>query len=509
MRCRDTSHPVVYEINTRVWLAELTPAAAGARATLEDVPDEELARIEALGVDHVWLMGVWRTSARSQEIARAHPGLAGEYRRALPDYTLEDVVGSPYAVAEYTVDPALGGTRGLMAFRRRLAKQGIGLLLDFVPNHTGLDHAWVKQRPEFYVQGTAAEFAADGGRFFEVDSRAGKKYLAHGKDPYFLPWTDTAQLDFSNPAAREGLTNILTTIAEECDGVRCDMAMLALSEVFQTTWGPRALTPPQREGARAAGELWGEALEVVRRRRPDFLMLAEAYWGTEPRLFSLGFDYAYDKTLYDRLVHADAAGVRAHLEGPLEHQRRCIRFLENHDEQRAAAAFPWERHQAAAVLTATSPGMLLLHEGQLEGRKVKLPVQLRRRQKEARHPAIALFYERLLEVLKSPALRHGSFRPLPVREAWQGNPTWQGFVAYEWDGGKDGLLLVTVNYGPTRGQCLVGIPHPELGGATVLCADLMSEARYLRQGSELGTKGLYLDMPPSGYHVFAVEKHAG
>src|SRR5262249_36697057 len=151
--------------------------------------------------------------------------------------------------------------------------------------------------------------------------------------------------------------------AEQCDGVRCDMAMLLLSDIFQRTWGERA-------GAYPAQEYWSEIIQAVRHSHPDFLFMAEAYWDLEWTLQQLGFDYCYDKRLYDRLEHEDANSVRGHLMASLDYQQKLVRFIENHDEPRALAAFPLAKARAAAVTTSTLPGAKLFHEGQFEGRRV-------------------------------------------------------------------------------------------------------------------------------------------
>jgi len=471
--------------------------------TLADVPEEEIQRLSDLGVDLVWLMGVWRVGPKSVEIARSVPGLVAEYERVLPDYAPDDVIGSPYSVAEYVVDSSLGGTKALVAFRSRLAKKGIGLVLDFVPNHTGIDHRWVTQRPEVYVQGDEDDLRREQGNYFRVKTIEGDKILAHGRDPYFAGWTDTAQLNYFQPSLRSSLQNVLTTMAEQCDGVRCDMAMLVLNEVFRRTWGDRVLRGAQG----AAGEFWEEAIAAVRERHPRFLFLAEVYWGLEAKLHSLGFDFTYDKSLYDHLRHGNASQVRACLEADLRYQEKCVRFLENHDECRASSAFPWDRHRAALVIAGTTRGASLYHEGQLEGRRVKVPVQLRRRPVERGDAAVTEFYQRFLQVVKEPIFHHGKWRLLRAHCAWEGNPTCDNFVACDWVQGQDRRLVV-VNFGPTPGQCYIGMDREGLEGKTVELLDLLGEAHYVRDGSELLQKGLYLDLPSFGHHVFEVKVKA-
>ncbi len=501
MKFRKTKKPLLYEINTRVWLSELS-RRAGREWTLADVPQEEIDRITDLGVDLVWLMGVWQVGPTGEKIARDHAGLDREYRQVLQDFTPEDVWGSPYAVSEYSVDLRLGGREALGGLRRKLGKRGVGLVLDFVPNHTGLDHSWIGKRPEFYVQGGEEDLEREPENFFAVETASGRRVLAHGKDPYFPGWTDTAQLNYLHRPARRELENVLSNIAGQCDGVRCDMAMLVLEEVFHRVWGDTARRtagiPP------AEGEFWSEAIDSIRSRHPHFLFLAEAYWGMGGQLQMLGFDYTYDKALYDLLLHEGGSGVRTHLRAPLMEQTRAARFLENHDEPRAQSAFPWDQHRAAAVIIGTVPGMAILHEGQLEGRRMRVPVQLGRRPAEPILEEVQSFYRRLLHELRNPAFRNGRWRLLEVCPAWEGNPSFENFLAYRWEDPGGSQRFIAVNYSSHRGQCYVRCGCPEWEGRTVELVDLLGEGRYRREGSELREKGLYLDMPGFGFHLFDV-----
>ena len=127
--------PSIYEINTWVWLGELTRKYSTLVA-LDNVPPAEWDALAQWGFDAVWLMGVWERSPEGARIAREHTGLQADYRRALPDYTGEDVIGSPYCIRRYEVDLWLGGREGLAVARKALADRGMKLLLDFVPNHT-------------------------------------------------------------------------------------------------------------------------------------------------------------------------------------------------------------------------------------------------------------------------------------------------------------------------------------------------------------------------------------
>ncbi|HXE74221.1 MAG TPA: alpha-amylase family glycosyl hydrolase [Candidatus Xenobia bacterium] len=501
------ANPLLYEINTRVWLGELAQErprrgrqAKSGPLSLAQVPPAAVKRIAGLGFDLVWMMGVWQTGALGEQQARefvaAHPEITG-----LADFTPDDVGGSPYAVQEYKAHSAFGGPTALAALREQLAKQRIGLLLDFVPNHTALDHPWVSRHPEFYVQGTEEDLENDKHSFFAVETAHGRRILAHGRDPYFPAWRDTAQLNYQHPGLRAAMIQTLLEIAEQCDGVRCDMAMLDLQDVFARTWGERA---QPGEGKPAEGEFWAEAIDAVRGKYPRFLFLAEAYWGLEPRLQALGFDYTYDKTLYDHLVHHGGREIRDHLRADPEVQMRSARFLENHDEPRAARQFPLDKHRAAAVLTYTLPGMRLFHEGQLEGRTHHVPMQLRRRPAEPVNEELQKFYGSLLRELRDPALRQGHWKLLEPRPAWEGNPTWEQFVVHRWAHPEHGAHVVAVNYGPAQAQCHVPLQLHRIGGRKILLRDKLSDAVYERDGDSLIAPGLFLDMAPYQAHLFEV-----
>ncbi len=482
---------MLYQVNTRVWLRGLS-AALRRRATLDDLPEAELDRLAGLGFDALWCLGVWETGAAGQEIARTLPELRREYAAVLPDLTDADVCGSCFAITRYAVHPALGGLAALERLRERLHRRGMRLILDFVPNHTARDHAWVASHPEFYVQGSDEDLARRPHDYCTEGAGDRRRILAHGRDPFFPGWTDTLQLNYGNPALQEAMRGELLKIAEWCDGLRCDMAMLLLSNVFQMTWHI------------PAAPFWPRAIREVRARHPDFVFLAEVYWDLEWTLQEQGFDYTYDKRLYDRLRQGYGAAVRQHLMAEMAFQRKLARFLENHDEPRAASAFPPGMHRAAAVLAFLAPGLVFVHQGQLEGRKIRVPVQLCRAPGEPVDAPLQAFYERLLACRQHAAIREGEWRLLTPVPAWDGNPTWNAFVAFAWEGGGGRRLLVTANYGATQGQCYVRLPFAERGRAVRL-RDQMGTAVYDRSGDELQEKGLYLDLPAWGYHVFEVD----
>ena len=214
----------------------------------------------------------------------------------------------------------------------------------------------------------------------------------------------------------------LVKIAGQCDGVRCDMAMLVLPDVFERTWG----IPAQ--------PFWPKATQRVRGALPDFCFMAEVYWDLEWTLQQQGFDYTYDKRLYDRLRDGHARPVREHFHAGLDYQNKLARFLENHDEPRAAATFSPEVHEAAAVITFLSPGCgSSIRDNSRGARNASLPIWCRGPE-EPIDQRLEQFYDRLLAVLRQPVVRDGQWQLLDCIPAWEGNWTWDCFLAFAWQG---------------------------------------------------------------------------
>lgn len=488
-------NPILYEINTRCWLRELSDVA-GRDINLDDVPDAEFKQWVRLGFTHIWLMGVWTTGPICRGMALKEPNLIRAYDEIIPGWKEADVGGSPYAIADYRVPRGLGGDAGLRAFREKLHAHGLKLILDFVPNHLGLDHAWLREQPDLFVQ-SPVEVPGT----FAQETVTGVRWLANGKDPYFLPWNDTVQLDYRRVSTRAAMRDLLLSVADRCDGVRCDMAMLLLNDVFARTWEnfPYAAEIP-------AQEFWADAILSVKAMHRDFLFLAEVYWDLEGRMQDLGFDYTYDKRLYDELFWRNGPGAQDRVLGlPREVLARSAHFLENHDEPRIAAQLTPQEQRVAALTILGLPGMRFLHEGQLTGAKVKIPVQLARRGIEPVEPEVLLAYSQLLTVLQSSAVGRGEFQLLTPREAWPGNPSARNFIIVQWQTQSPDFDLVVVNLAPHRSQCYVTLTMPDLADHNWLLRDLLGPERYERYGADLASQGLYLDLPEWGAQLFHFE----
>ncbi len=481
-------YPTIYEINTWVWLAELGQKT-GTHVDLGSVPSAEWDEIAKFGFDAVWFMGVWERSPVGIAIANKNPGLLDDFHRALPDFKPEDNVGSPYCIRRYVVDAHLGGPAGLAIARKELAKRGMKLLLDFVPNHVAPDHPWAAEHPEYFIRGTVDDANHNPDSFIEIKGNV----YACGRDPFFPAWPDVLQLNVFNPRLRHAAAETVSSIVAQCDGIRCDMAMLLLNEIFERTWGSVA-------GRRPPTEYWDEVIPTVKKAHPDVIFIAEAYWDMEWQLQQHGFDFCYDKRLYDRLEHENAESVRLHLCAELSYQQKLLRFLENHDEPRAATAFSREKVQAAAVTTSTLPGARLFHEGQFEGRKIRLPVFLARRPAEPVNHALRTFYENLLSAINAPIFRSGEWK-LCERNGWPGNQSCQNLVAWSWVKDDD-RRLIAVNLSDAVVQARVQVPWKEVRAKSWHLIDVISDVSYDREGNEMADSGLYVELQPWSFSFF-------
>ena len=401
----------------------------------------------------------------------------------MPDVQDNDICGSCFSIKEYNVAPEIGGNKALRNLRQKLSKKGINLMLDFVPNHTALDHPWVVKNSKFFV-----EIYGD------------KKVLANGRDPNFPCWEDTLQLNYSNECMQDSMKKQLSKIASLCDGVRCDMAMLILPDIFKNTWG------------KCAEPFWNDAIEQVRKKHPKFLFLAEVYWGREYELQQAGFDFVYDKEFYDRLrsfkdcYSKDPRLVYSHLKADLDFQSKLVRFLENHDESRAAKTFSQEIHMAAAILIYLAPGAKLFHQGQLNGLKKKLPIQLCRRPYEEEDQRLKDFYENLLKCVNHQCIRMGNWQLLECRSE---NDSCDGAISFLWQIPGAQKLFTIVNYWPFNRSIHVQVPLEELSTRNFQLGDIMGSDRIWNKIYYINFNiyynklmlNLHIELDAWGYHI--------
>jgi glycosidase len=370
----------IYEINARVHCQ-----------TFDQIKSSDLVELRNLGFDAVWLMGVWQISDGALKISKI---------------VSNDYEGSPYAVPDYKINRDLGGKSRFSALVKRAHDAGLAVIVDFVSNHMALDSDWIREQPDFFIRSDASARKQTTSEYFLHESG---EMIAFGRDPYFPPWHDTAQLDYTNSALRARMIEVLKWISTIADGVRCDMAMLVLRDYFRAQWYPQAEASWFDE--RMPGEFWDQAIREVKAARPDFTFIAETYWDKERQLLNLGFDLTYEKKVYDGLVAHNAQNVIERILNISDVLDGALYFIENHDEPRAASIFKRDDNLAAAALILSLPGSVLIHEGQMEGRRERLPVQrIRHLTKEAHDDELRAAYARLLTATSQKVFRKGSLQ---------------------------------------------------------------------------------------------------
>jgi len=487
------AHPHLYQIHTWAWLDALSKQA-GHHLQLIDVPDIEWDRIQARGFDYVYLLGIWQRSPAGRHIFRTDAAAFRVFDHALPNWTIASVIGSPFSIQDYVPDARIGDWAQLDAVREKLHTRGMRLILDFVPNHTGPDHVWIDQHPEYFLQGTEADFHQNPSAFHLIENNSEKPlYIARGRDPYFAPWADTAQIDYASPATRTAIIQTLSMISEHCDGLRCDMAMLILNDIFSKTWAHLLQNRPI-----PASEFWPAAFSAV---RPDFLWMAEVYWDMEWQLQQLGFNYTYDKRLYDRLETASPTEIRAHLNGDNTYQSHMARFLENHDEPRSAKTFGRERLPSLAAMLATLPGLRFFHQGQFEGKTIHLPMPLNAAAEEAPDLGLVQIYEKILALANHAVFHLGDWRQLNVNP--DSDASHDRLLAYRWQLG-DEYRLVVINLSKQSAQGRIPLADEIKPALDYQLQDLLNDESYLRAGDELQSNGLYVRLNAHGAHIFSI-----
>ncbi len=271
----------------------------------------------------------------------------------------------------------------------------------------------------------------------------------------------------------------------------------SIAPCSSATWGTSG-------GPIPSADYWPTVIADIRRTHPDFLFLAEAYWEVEWSLLQQAFDYCYDKRLYDRLVEGNAEQVRRHLWADEAYQTGMVRFVENHDEPRAASTFTTAQAGAAAVTALTQTGARLVHHGQLEGRPVRLPVFLGRYPDESVDDVLVRFYRSLLTGLTDPTFRHGRWQ-LCDCSGWPDNDSYQDLVAWCWSGTSRSLIVVNLGERAATGR--VHTPWPDLAGSSWQLTDPTRGENFQRAGDDL-VEGLFVALDPWHWHLFRIDQAA-
>jgi len=468
-------NPSVIELSARPWLYELSKKYGRTIKALSDVPLDEFLYYKKRGIDVVWLMGVWKVGAAGLNHDRTDPSLLAGFKKLLPDFTLDDVIGSPYAVVEYTCNPELcpNGDSDLVTLRKKLHDNGLFLMLDFVPNHSALDSPWI----------------SDIGLYVRAPKNSGPPYdkskytsdgIAYGNCPYSSPWTDVAQLNYWNPALRKHMKTQLLHVSSLADAVRCDMAYIVLNDPFGSTWKTEldswGWTKPDTE-------FWADPISEAKKQYGT-KFLAETYSDYFWLLQKQGFDWTYDKELLDRFKSGNLDNIRGWLDYTKSVRSHMCSFIENHDEDRGVATIgSVEKADSAANIAYTIPGLRFYFQDQEHGFKNKLDVHLRRAASEKSSHEAEVFYSNLTSILKEDVFRNGNFANVQINgdEAWH-------FMGWKWTSGSTKRLVV-INDSAEKAYAQVIVPDVS-GSGNVVIEELFSKIKYTRSAPEMRSSGL-------------------
>ena len=492
-------NPKLYEINTRVWIHNFENATLNnqnRKVTFDDIPDEYWNNLAEKGINIVWLMGIWKTNSSGIKKYCFKDYLIRNYERVNRDWKEDDIIGSPFAIDSYELNPAFGDCQSLVRLRKKLNKYGLKLFLDFIPNHFSAESRLIKSNPGIFLSIDEESYKRDPHSYFKAEGS--ESYFAHGRDPFFPVWEDTVRINYFSPEAVDFMINTLNEISGLCDGVRCDMAMLILDNIFYNTWCG-ALNKSGYKKPEAT--FWKIAIEKIKGKFPDFIFMAETYWDLEWTLQQLGFDYTYDKRLTERLIHGSVSDIKIHLMTDVSFQKKLVRFLENHDEERAASVLSKNKLMAASVIISTIPGMHFYFDGQFEGKKIKLPVQMGRDPQESVSICIREFYNKLLNITKDKIFTYGNWQLLNALPSWEENSSYNNLLVWNWTYKEENRLIV-VNYSDQISQGRIKLDLKGYGENLQL-VDLLNDMIYIRSYEEIYHMGLFIELKSYHSHIFS------
>ncbi|MDR2211326.1 MAG: alpha-amylase [Spirochaetaceae bacterium] len=396
--------------STLVWLFQLSQKYHREITRLDQIPDEELDELARRGFTGLWLIGVWERSNASKTIKQwtGNP----------------EAAASAYSLYDYDIAGELGGWGALGKLRERCFHRGIRLGSDMVPNHTGIDSRWIVEHPDRFLQLPYAPFPGYNfncgnlsGRdditvqieehyftrtdaavvFKRIDNRTGEvRYIYHGNDGTSMPWNDTAQIDFLNPEAREAVIKTIVGVCQQFPIVRFDAAMTLAKRHIQRLWYPEpgqgGDIASRAEHALSTGEFnrripnefWREVVDRCAAEAPHTLLLAEAFWMMEGYFVrTLGMHRVYNSAFMNMLKNEENAKYRATIKNTLEFDpeilKRFVNFMNNPDEETAAAQFGrGDKYFGICTLLVTMPGLPMFGHGQIEGFEEKYGMEYRR-----------------------------------------------------------------------------------------------------------------------------------
>ena len=545
--------------STLVWLSQLSKKYERTIDRLDLVPDEELDEMAQRGFTGLWLIGIWERSWASKELKR---------RSGNPE-----AAASAYSLNDYDIANELGSWPGMENLKMRCAWRGIRLGSDMVPNHTGIDSRWVIEHPERFLQTKQSPFPgytfngdnlcsrpgvgiyledhywdkSDAAVVFKrIDFSSGDtRYIFHGNDGTSMPWNDTAQIDFLNPAAREAVIATIVGVCKQFPIVRFDAAMTLAKKHIQRLWYPE----PGRGGdiagraehalsraefdKRMPNEFWREVVDRCAVEAPDTLLLAEAFWMMEGYFVrTLGMHRVYNSAFMNMLKNEENAKYRATIKNTLEFDpeilKRFVNFMNNPDEDTAVAQFgKGDKYFGVCTLMSTMPGLPMFGHGQLEGFEERYGMEYRRAYKDEipDHQLIERHEREIFPLLKKRRLFSGSADFALYDFFVHGGVVNENIFAYSNRLGDERVLVLYNNNfergsGWIRSSAPVAVKSPDGGKKMVvrtlsnalglssneknftLFREQRSNLWYIRSSSQLAEQGIFVSIDGYASQIF-------
>ncbi|QTQ13027.1 alpha-amylase [Treponema parvum] len=534
-----------------VWLDQLGKKYNRSITRLDQIPDEEINILADEGFTGLWLIGLWERSSASRRIKQ----LCGN----------PEAAASAYSLYDYDIAANIGGWDAVNDLRFRLWKRGIRLASDMVPNHTGMDSRWISEKPDLFIQrkdNPFPQYTFNGedlshdpriGIYLEdhyynrsdcavvfkrVDKATGDvRYIYHGNDGTGMPWNDTAQIDFLNPAAREEIIQKILHVARNFPIIRFDAAMVLAKKHIRRLWYPEPgrggdiatrsetqLSTKQFEDA-IPQEFWREVVDRVAKEVPDTLLLAEAFWMMEGYFVrTLGMHRVYNSAFMNMLKKEENQKYRDTVKNTLSFDpqvlKRFVNFMNNPDEETAVAQFgKGDKYFGVCTLMVTMPGLPLFGHGQIEGFEEKYGMEYTKAYKhEVPDEGLIERHRKVIFPLMKKRYLFAQIDDFLFFDVWNGSFVNENIFAYSNRCGDEkavvfynnkydrafGTIKQSVPYAVnTGGEGEVQMRSRSIGeglglsseqGRYCIFRDLSSGLWYVRESSDICENGLFVSL---------------
>ncbi len=536
--------------NVFVWLDQLSKKYQRPIYRLDQIPPEELIKLSSWGINCLWLIGLWERSPASQRIKQ----LTGN----------PDAIPSAYSLYDYVISESLGGDPAFQQLSSTARAAGIRLAADMVPNHVGIFSQWILDHPEWFISAAHPPFPGytfqgpdladhpdveiylEDGYYTKTDaavvfkrvdpSSGAAQYIYHGNDGTAMPWNDTAQLNYLNPAVREAVIQTILHVARKFSVIRFDAAMTLTKRHYQRLWFPEpgsgGAIPTRAEysltqeefNQRMPKEFWREVVDRIAREAPDTLLLAEAFWMMEGFFVrSLGMHRVYNSAFMHMLRDEQNAKYRNLIIKTLEFDpeilKRFVNFMNNPDEETALSQFgKGGKYFGVCTLMATLPGLPMFGHGQIEGFTEKYGMEYQRAyyNESPDEELIARHQKEIFPLLKKRYLFAGVQNFFLFDFFTTAQKLNQDVFAYANRFQDERALVLYHNaWAETQGWIrqstninqnqidladYLGIPPG--GNGFLVYKDHITGLEYIRPFQELISQGLFFELGAYEYHVF-------